>query len=713
MTLGMSFLPLFPQPLPILLAILVAFVTFRSPRFGMPIGGGLIGLGLIFHLSELYFFSFLGETRIRVAIVAVWMGLFIILPIIFHRYKNALAIDFGLLAFTMLFSNSTFFLAIPLILASAVFFKKHASLSIIYYVLLSAPLQIVQYFKYTVAIIARPEWWLEPGSSPPVFVSLNSIFADLNSAMSQFRLYDTSKVIYDIAGQMTWEPNFLGRTLTDALKQYLDSVPGIILFIVIVAGLAGVLIFFSKALTSQSGLISLSDKLFLCFTATITCALFFIFLNVLQLPLAFAADVSPSTFILAPLATLLLTIPVVFIDFTPKQTATTLEVKEKGQKLLGKLDVFEKQINQVKENTPVNVSSPEGKMLVLKDSIQDIIQKCDKHFYEVSEVNEKFVELDKISSDIDELEIELNETLLKYQIFINGEFSNWVGKFKEFGLPITASADISSQQELSLEERIKSIESVLDQEKAVTDEVIEAAEPVYDTIRELYDLSLPEKNKTILFAKERLEYKATPWIAVDALYSSIYNWNRQYNTEVSSTTTHMLESADLLASLNNENYELLEVFGDNTPKILEYAKNAESIKNSIKQKDDRSLFILNVVSLKANAQSLVCISQEVLSLLYNKLNSEENAIEHSLIAKDYPWNKNSSLSSQLKKANEAFEPKKKTKLNQIIVDLPVFLSYINETFNTLSIYREERLFLLTLTDNNQTPNSRKREPKKK
>ncbi|MCJ7793565.1 hypothetical protein MUP42_01385, partial [Candidatus Bathyarchaeota archaeon] len=51
MAFGMSFLPLFPQPLPILLAVLVAFITFKDPRFGMPVGGAVIGLGLMYHLA--------------------------------------------------------------------------------------------------------------------------------------------------------------------------------------------------------------------------------------------------------------------------------------------------------------------------------------------------------------------------------------------------------------------------------------------------------------------------------------------------------------------------------------------------------------------------------------------------------------------------------------------------------------------------------------
>jgi hypothetical protein len=698
MALAMSFLPLFPQPLPLLLAILVAFVTFRSPRFGMPIGGGIIGLGLIFHLSELYFFSFLGEMRIRIAIVVIWMALFIILPIIFNRYKSALAIDFGLLAFTMLFSNSTYFLAIPLILVSAVFFKRHASLSMIYYVLLSVPLQIVQYFEYTVANIVRPDWWLEPGSSPPIFVSLSPIFTDLNSAMSQFRLYDTSKVIYDIAGQMTWEPNFLGRTLADALRQYLDSIPGILLFVVIVAGLAGVIIFFSKALTSKGGLISLGDKLFLCITATITCALFFIFLSILQLPLAFTADVAPSTFILAPLATLLLTLPVIFVDFTPKQTATTLEVKEKAQNLLDKLGVFNEQIGKVKESIPVNVSTPEGKMLVLRDLVKEIVEKCEKHFYEVNEVNEKFVELDKLDKDVDELELQLSKILIEYQILVSGEFSNWIGKFKECGLTLNTTTSASFQQEMTLDERIKIIESVLAQTKSVAKQIIAAVEPIYDTIRELFDPSLPENSKTIQFAKDRLENSGAPWIAVEALHNSIHNWNRQYSAEVSSSMNHLQKSLGPIVSLNDENHELSEVFGDNLPKILDYAKEAEAIKSSLEFKDERSLFILKVVSLKNNAQSILCMSQDILFLLYKKFISEEVAIEQSLPVKDYPWSKNTSLNIRLKKANEAFSAKKKMKFNQLIANLPTYLLCIDETFETLSIYKEEKDFILSQFD---------------
>ncbi len=65
MAIGMSILPLFPPPLPIFLAVLVAFLVYQYPIVGMPIGGAVIGLGLLFNLSQpgFYFISYLDQNR--------------------------------------------------------------------------------------------------------------------------------------------------------------------------------------------------------------------------------------------------------------------------------------------------------------------------------------------------------------------------------------------------------------------------------------------------------------------------------------------------------------------------------------------------------------------------------------------------------------------------------------------------------------------------
>ncbi len=506
MAAAMSILPLFPSPLPILLAVLVAFVTFKDPRLGMPIGGAIIGFGLIYHLADLYFFSFLGTENVRIAVIVVWMALFISLPIIFHRYKSALAIDFGILAVISLFSTQTYFLAIPLILASAVYFKKQVVLTIVYYALITVPLQILQYFKYTVLPILRPDWWLQTGSSPPVFVPLNSILTDLNSSMSQFRLYDASKAVYTITGQLTWIPNFNGRTLTDALNQYRDSVPGILMFVVIVAGLSLALIFFSRLLISQ-GSGSLFDKLIPCFVATCAAAFFFIFLNALQTGLAYSADVGPGTMVFGILATLLFTFPVVFMSNTPKQTTTTSDLTEKAQALMNRLQVFEAQLNNVKDNIPVSVTSPEGKLGVIKDSLDDTLKKLAIHYYDTADLDRKYRELKDLNVAIDDLESELSKILAQYQIFVTCQMSDWVGKLNETGLHVTPIANSEFQKEMNLDTRIETIKKILNDGRTLAKNVAEVAESIYYIIRPLYDPSLPEKSGTIAFATQKLDRK--------------------------------------------------------------------------------------------------------------------------------------------------------------------------------------------------------------
>ena len=141
-------------------------------------------------------------------------------------------------------------MAIPLILASAVYFKKYVALTVVYYALIAVPLQILQYYEYTVSPIIQSDWWNVPGTSPPLFVSLSQIFSKLSSSIAQFRLYDISQVIYQITGQLTWIPNANtnGHNLGNAMTQYLDSAPGLIMFVVIVVGLALGGIFFSRQL---------------------------------------------------------------------------------------------------------------------------------------------------------------------------------------------------------------------------------------------------------------------------------------------------------------------------------------------------------------------------------------------------------------------------------------------------------------------------------
>jgi hypothetical protein len=694
MALGMSFLPLFPQPLPVLIAVLVAFVAYMKPQIGMPIGGFVIGLGLMYHLADLSFISFLGDMEVRVAFIVIWMGLFVALPLFFKRYKSALAIDFGILAVTMLFFTPLYFLAIPLILASAVFFKKYVALTVIYYALLSVPLQIMQYFKYVVLPITQPEWWLAPGSSPPLLVPLNLIGRDLTASMSQFRLYDTSKVIYAIAGQTTWTPDWTGRTIKDALTQYLDSIPGILMFVVIVAGLALTLVFFMNMLI-KAGVLGYGDKFFQCFTATLAAALFFILVSALQLPLAFKADVTPITMILGIFATLLLTLPALFVDFTPKQTTNLSELKRKAEELNEKLSVFAAQVQNVKENIPVVVTGPEGKSLVIKDSVEETLRKILMRKYDQSELDQKFQELAQLGKDQDSIEEDVNKILSEYQIFANCELSNWVGKLKEAGLDIKTPVNSDYQKEMPLEQRIEAIKQILEAGRAVVREVVAVVDPIYGIIRPLYDPMLPEKCRAVEFASQKLATKEAPWIVIEALYASLNNWSRQYGAEIQTSMKYLKSSLPPIANLSSQGEVLPFVFGENTTKVLDYAKKAEvMLQTAQKRVESEKLGMLDVVALKNDVLEFLGIANDVLTMLYNDLISEEDSIERLLPTKDYLWEQNSTLRERLKKATETLANPANYKINQIMENLPHSLSYVDESVQTLAIYHERKELLL-------------------
>ncbi len=694
MGMGMSLLPLFPQPLPMLLGILVAFVAYQKPRFGMPIGGAVIGLGLLFHLSELYFISFLGDTPARVAFIVIWMTLFVALPLVFNRYKSALAVDFGILAFVALFFEPTYFLAIPLILASAVFFKKYVGLTFVYYVLLSVPLQLIQYFQYTVLPIVQDDWWTVPGSAPPVFVPLTSIANDLTVSMNQFRLYDTSKVIYDIAGQTTWIPDWPGRTIQDALTQYLDSIPGILMFVVIVAGLALTMIFFTKMLVKE-GIIGSADKFFPCFTATVSAALFFVLLSALQTPLAFTADIGATTMIMGIFGTTLLTLPVLFMDYTPKRRATNQEITDKTQTLLNKVIAFEEQIGNVKDDIPVIVSSPLGKTLVLKDTLHEILKKASLREFEQQELDEKFNDLDKLGKDHEAIETELNTLLSEYLIFSNCEFANWVGKLKAAGLDVKTNVKVTYQQDMQLEQRIEAIRAVIDAGRELVKEVSSVAEPIYGIIRPLYDPSLPEKSNAVEFATEKLETKEAPWIAVEALYNALNNWARQYGHEIQATMKYLQSSFKPIAKLSSQSETLPAVFGDSTAKVLDYAKRAEGIKLLAQKRSEKEqLDIQDVVALKEDLQEFISMANDLLSMLYSALVSAEETIDRLLPTKDYLWEKNESLRERLEQAKEMLTNQSSYHINQIMASLSAYLGYMDEALQTLGIYAERKEFLL-------------------
>jgi len=695
MVLSLSFIPLFPQPLPPIIAVLLAFVTFEKPQFSMPVGGLMVGLGMIYHLSNMNFIAMLGTPEIRLLVVAVLLYLFVALPIRFHTCEDAIAINMGILAATLLFFSQTYIFAVPLLLTVAVLFKKtQGALALSYYVLISAPLQIMQ-FSEVIPTIARADWWQDPLGVPPLYVPLSGIFKSMQESMVQFRLFDTSKVVGAIAGQITSTPGASTRNVGAALSQYLDSFPGIILFIALVLSLIMMASTIAPLVTKKNYAMK-AEVLFPALTAAGITALFFLLLIGFQRPLAFRAQVNTAQIAIGTLATIFIALPVSYINYAPKKRAAieagTKRVMEKANELTAKLQVFEELLNKTKSSIPVDVSSPEGKTFVIKDKLNDIINKTSARLYNPSELDEKFEEMDKtLSKDINSLSPELNVLLEEYQLHVIHEYATWTKKLKAFGFEVGTAVKTDFQKEMPLETRINAVKEMLEGGRSLAEEVSRTVEQAYNIIRSLYDPTLPEESRTITFVKQQLDKKTTPWFATDALFASLSNWERQYRKDVSKSVEYLRDSLNLIVGLNVQGEKLQPILGDGFLRIADSAKRAEDIKANL---ENKTIGVTTLTVVSDALEASLNISRDILAVLHEDLAAKEESIENLLPVKENFWEKNVTLREQIASAIKAISSSSKKELNQVMENLPKALSHINECIDTLAIYNEKREFLL-------------------
>jgi len=699
MVLGLSLMPLFPQPLPIIMSFLIAFVTFKNhARAGMSIGSLLIGLGMMYHLSRTNIISQMSALPlVRALSIIVLLVLFVALPFLFHRYEDAIAIDLGIIAATLLFFGPTYYLAIPLILIAAVLFKKtKLGLTLSYYVLISVPLQIMQYLKYVLAL-GNIYWWEDPTADPFLYVPLTGILKDMRGSMTQIRLIEVNKVLETIAGQITFSPEtHMAQTTEAVLARYFDSLPGIVLLLVIVVGLVSATALITRALVTKSYGMH-SEMLLPAMTAASATALFFLLLDGLQGPLAFRAEVSSSQMAIGILATSIFTILASMVSYTPKRR-TTIEMRskmimEKTKDLArGRLQVLESLLNKAKSSIPLDVSSTEGKMLIIKDRLNDTLAKTSASFYDLSELEEKSKELDKgISNEIDNLMCELDALLKEYQMHVNTEYSAWIKKLEEIGLDVKTTARTDFQKELPLEMRIDLIKEVLEGGRFLATEVVRVIGQIYDIIRSLCDPKLPRESLTITFAKQKLDEKTAPWIALDALFTSVNNWEKQYGAEISKSVEYLQKSLTAIVGLSTRGERLLPVLGDNFSKLMDHVKRAEGIKIGIEK---NALNVMNVLIISDALQSSLRIARDVLSILYEELTSKEESIESLLLTKDYLWEKNVALRERMASEMEIIFNPSKYKLTEVIENLPKSLSYLDECVETIAMYNDKKELLL-------------------
>ncbi|MCG3260900.1 MAG: hypothetical protein H7644_14190, partial [Candidatus Heimdallarchaeota archaeon] len=432
-------------------------------------------------------------------------------------------------------------------------------------------------------------------------------------------------------------------------------------------------------------------------TSVSATGLFFLLLIGLQTPLAYRTQVNVLQILAGISMAGLLTGFAAVVNYAPK---TNIEIEkvskivlEKAQELKRvRLQIIDWSLNKVKSSIPLDVSSIDRRMQTNKNKLDDIIKKVQDNFYNLSELNEKFDEVDKdIRNEIDKLMIDLDASLEQYQKFVYSEFSAWIRKFEELGLEVRTAIKTDFQKELPLEMRIDLIGDVLETGRILTTEVIQVAEQTYDIIRSLYDPNLPEKSLAITFARKKLDEKAGSWIALKALFIALHNWQKQYSTEISKSIEYLQTSLNSIASLSTQNERLLPVLGQNFSKLMDLVRRAENIRNCMKKK---TLNVLNILIIREVLHASLSIARDIFLIVHEELISNEKAIESLLLTEDYSWENNVALRKQLTSEMEIIISSSKNDFSQVIEKLPRSLSYLDQLVGSIIAYNEKKEILL-------------------
>jgi len=702
LALALSLLPIWPvEPLyilPVSLSFLIALLALRNPKLGMTIGSVLVGASLVYHLAALNFISGIAEnTGFRLLSVFVIMMFFLVAPYSVETHEGAIAIAIGILAAVSVFFSETYFLAIPLILIFAVIYKGvRLTLTMSYYAMISVPIQIMQFLTdYLHKVAINPVGNVLPVLYGPIAIRFRSIEPFNLEGISNA----TTRVLQNVAGP--YDANVGG-----AINMYMNSLPGIVTFLIMIFGLISVSpILTLTVLKMLKGLESTKKyarymEIFLPAITAVVLAQVFWFLSISLRGPTLLIEVNIDSLVMAmgTFVIIAATLPASAIDYmfkiqlTIEQRSRTLS--EKAQNLLSQLRSFKKGLSTVKVGLPISVGSIDGRVLLNEDKLGDIIDKSSRKVYDLSSINEKSEELEKVKSQIENLPSELDISLEEYYTRMVYEYLEWTERLKDLEIETEKTVeivDVNNFRVMTVEARVDAAKNLLNAGLLLANNVLQIFKEIYSLIRSLYDSNLEVESPTEGFVKQALEEGTNPWPAMESLLASFQNLERQYGSEIEKSVYDLQSSLSSIISLSAQGERLQPILGNAVPQLMDSAKKGEDIvKDTIRKKRN----IMKVTLVKQALQSTLSISSEILQTLYNELDRREKLIESLLPTKEYEWGMNTLIAEKLKTVIDVIIEPSKYDLDVVIDSLHKSLTYIEECIETITLYNKKQEFML-------------------
>ena len=690
MALVFTLIPLLPSPLPLIVAFLVGYAVYRDPPVGSLAGSAIIALGLFYHLSRIGFFQLFPGPWVRLLVMVIILIPFVLISTQLAENIAVISMNVGIIAVSLLFFKSTYYLAVPVILIWATIYKNRGIIvTFSYYTIISLPLQVMQYMKT-----------FSNGAKPPLYTPLDIIYNDIQQSMSEVSMTEINKIIGVIGKQFLLETGN-GGVMEPALTSFINSLPGMIFFLII-----------SSVIISVAALITLMLPEFLknaqlprryanviiyaipITAAILTNIIFFIMLEALQGPLAFQASVDTSIIMLSTSFTIFLSVPVAFskyiVDLRDIIASRKEELIEGTETVLQDIQRYRGLIEALGDPIPVSFLQLHTKILVVEDEVKEMITAATESNTSLGEVDAMIRRtLNSLSGEATNFRWQLDVALDDHFIKITFEYLESVHEIQELGLDIEAPVIEDIPPESTLESKTEYINYVVDSGGVLVDGLISTADKIYEIIKSLFEPSLPRDSPIIQISKEKKE-RDEPWVIIDAILTSLKNWEKQYSTEIISSTRPIKDSVEAVIELSKREDELLPILGDRFNLIRDLVEGLEV--SDLGGEED--LKVLKVILIRDTIFATVEVVARVIGILYDHIKELEMDIDSLLPMEDYEWNKNLTLVDRMNTSLVIIRNYRSHEINEIMSHLYRTLSYIDEAVETIQYYNARKELLL-------------------
>ena len=690
MTLGFTLIPLLPSPLPIIIAFLVAYAVFKDKIYGAMAGSLIISLGLFYHLSRIGFFQLIHDPVKNTVLMALIIAPFVICPAMFNNNLQIIAMDMGIIAVSLLFFRSTFYLAIPVILVFATIYKgRGIAYTFIYYASISLPLQIMQYLKT-----------FEEGMLPPLYTPLDLIYHDIQSQLTTISLDTLKRVFNTITGIMP--PDVVINGETTAFANFINSIPGMILFFIIMSGLISVIAIMNMRMPDPVKKAAIPGKyvdvlvyILPIVAASITNLVFFLAIDNLQAPLAFQATVDQSILVGSTTFTILFSAPVAFskyiIDLKEVRSSRSHALIEESGKLLERIEEYNVIIDGLGPSVPENLMDLKTRMLIVEDEAEEIEQNAEESIQDLSELDVDLRRIyNELKLDVESFETQLDVALRDFYIKIKFEYLESVGEIKELGLDVDAPEVPELDMDAPLMEKVEHINHIVDSGRVLVEKLIDTSDKIYEIISSLFEPNLPKDSATLQISRQKIE-EDEPWVIIKAILVSLKNWEKQYSADILNATKPINDSIETIIQLSKRKSSLMPLLGDKYELIQNLSE--QMTKRSFAEEDE-NLKVLKVILIRDTILSTVNVVGRIIGLLYYHLQDLEFNINLLLPREDYEWNRNMTLTERMNQSLEVINNYERYGIDEIITHLYRVLSYIDEAVDTIEYYNERKEMLL-------------------